>query len=186
MTGFQSSIECPSVHPRAPQPSLGGSVLGDQQRTFADERRPDGSWGCFFARFVAGQVVSFLLFAPHMAKFTRFQTRNLYLWNHNDAVCLLAGVVLVGLVFLLVDQFIRLLGRASLTRLSSHLFLLALGAGVLANLGAGLSRLGGSSEGVAAVSGVTMQTAWFILVAWVAYSWGRPSSKTDSARRPYL
>ncbi|MCH7702878.1 MAG: sulfatase-like hydrolase/transferase [Planctomycetes bacterium] len=138
----------------------------------------DGSWGSFFGRLVSAQVVSFLLFVPHMAKFTRFQTRNLFQWSRTDAVCLLVGVVLVGLCFMLAHQLIRVAGGPRLKHLSGHLFLLAFGAGVLANAGAGLSRLGESVDGVAAVSGVILQTAWLLLVAWVAYSWGRPSSKS--------
>jgi len=118
--------------------------------------------------------VVFLLFGPHLAMLLRAQTRELYLWQTRDALFVLGTMFLLALVCVAVGELVRRLNRRLLTRLFNHVFVVALGAGLLANLASYSGWPGGYRI---YQYGMPMQTAWLLLAGVVGYSLTRPGSK---------
>ncbi len=122
-------------------------------------------------RWVAAQTVILLLFAPYLANLCDDFARFSRLWTLRDALVLMMCMVGIAVVSVLVDEGLVRLNRPGLVRLYRHLFVLALGGGLLANLcfytarpvGYRIDRLGPEAA-----------TAWLILFALVGYSLSRP------------
>ncbi len=122
-------------------------------------------------------VAVFLLFSPHISNSLRELMRYLYMWQWEDMALLLCMMVAIAALATLADGAIRRLGRPTLTRLYHHLFVLVIGAGILANV----AFCSGNSPGWhIGRTGMEMQTLWLILVAVVAYSFAQPASKLVS------
>ncbi|MGQ9650545.1 MAG: sulfatase-like hydrolase/transferase [Phycisphaerae bacterium] len=128
-------------------------------------------------RFIASLVAVFLLFGPYLSNSLRDLTRYLRMWQRRDMVLLLVIIVALAALATLADELLRRLARPTLTRLYHHLFVLVVGAGILANV----AFYGEKSQGWRiGRTGMEMQTLWLILVAAVAYSFARPASKLVS------
>lgn len=128
-------------------------------------------------RFIASLVAVFLLFGPYISNSLRDLTRYLHMWQRKDMALLLGMICTLALVATLVDGLLRKLGRPTLVRFYHHLFVFALGAGVLANV----AFYGAKSQGWhIGRTGMEMQTLWLALVAVVAYSFARPGSRLVS------
>jgi hypothetical protein len=126
------------------------------------------------ARFVAALVAVFLLFAPYISNSLRELTRYLHMWQRGDMVILLGMIASLAVLATLIDEGLRRLGWPRLIRVHHHLFLLALGGGVLGNVA---FYSAGSPGWHIGRTGMEMQTLWLVLVAVVAYSFARPASR---------
>jgi len=132
-----------------------------------------GNMGSLFRCFLAAQVVVFVLFGPHLAQTLTDRYRYYKLWDLCDGIHLLATLLLIALACVVVRELIRLLGRPFLLRFYDHLFVVALGAGVMANLWYYAFRPSGYHIGQ---FGIELQTMWLMLVGIVGYCLARPSS----------
>lgn len=119
-------------------------------------------------------VAVFVLFSPYLANLSRDYTRYCYLWRSSDTL-LLAGVILtLACISTALGETVRASGRTWLTHILEHVFLAALGIGLLANV----SFLAAKFPGLGwRLSGCQMQTAWILLAAVVGYSFGQRESK---------
>lgn len=125
-------------------------------------------------RLLAALVVVFLLFGPYYANVLVPWTRYVLIWQVRDSVLLLGSMVLIASAGVGVSEIVRRLNRPFLTRAFNHLFVLALGAGVLANLWFHTTR----PQGYRITQfGMETRTLWLALVAAVGYSMARPGSK---------
>lgn len=128
----------------------------------------------------AALVVVFLLFAPYLAQFLRVgkhledvhKGRNAFwfMWQPGDLWSLLACIAGITLLAVGVRELLRYAGLCRLLRLYDHVFVLALGGGLLANLWFHTQRLHGFSIGQ---FGMETQTGWVLLFAAAAYSLAR-------------
>jgi len=123
---------------------------------------------------VVAQVVVFLLFGPHLSMLLRDDTRLLYLWRTRDAVLMLGAMFLLALAGVAIGELARWVNRPSLTRLFNHAFVVALGAGLLANLWYHTTRPVGYCL---SRHGMEIWTLWMLLIGLVVYSLARPSFK---------
>lgn len=135
------------------------------------------SWRPVGVRFIVALVTVFLLFAPYISNSLRDLTRYLYMWQRQDMVLLLGMIVAIATLVTVLDLAIRRLQRPALTRLYHHLFVFALGAGILANVAYYNAKSSGWHIGR---TGMEMQTLWLILAAVVAYSFAKPGSRLVS------
>ncbi len=118
-------------------------------------------------RMTAAYVAVFLLFGPHIASFFEPLNRRLYLWERNDAALLLSMTIAVAGTFLLISTLLRRIIGKKYLPVADHAFLIALGAGLLANIAFhfDLNKFA-----------APMQTAWLILFAGVGWSLARPQA----------
>ncbi|HPD30273.1 MAG TPA: sulfatase-like hydrolase/transferase [Phycisphaerae bacterium] len=126
------------------------------------------------SRFVASLMAVFILFGPYLSNSLGDLTRYLHMWQRSDMVLVLSIVVVLAALATLADGLLRKLARPTLMRLYHHLFVLVVGAGILANV----AFYGDKSQGWRiGRTGMEMQTLWLILVAVVAYSFAKPASR---------
>jgi hypothetical protein len=126
------------------------------------------------SRFLAAQVVVFLLCGVHTARLLQPGSFYEHLWRTRDAAFYLGCLFCAGLLLLLASELLRRLPCSLLTRVFNHLFVLALGAGVFTNLWFYTKRSSGYHIGQ---FGVEMSTLWLLLMGVVAYSLARPGAK---------
>jgi hypothetical protein len=125
-------------------------------------------------RFAAALVAVFVLFSPYLANLTRDYTRYCWLWRRSDTLLLVGLILALACVCTALGEIVRTSGRPWLTRVFNHVFLAAMGIGLLANAGflaAKFPVLGWQ------LSGWQMQTAWIVLAVVVGYSFGRRESR---------
>jgi len=125
-------------------------------------------------RTLAAVTVAFLWFAPYLCTFFEERTRCLSRWQLHDALTLLGPPILFALACVGVSELIRRLGRPLVSRLFNHLFVMALGGGLLTVVLYQVNKLGSFSINPA---GTQVYTAWMLLAAVVGYSFARPDSK---------
>lgn len=134
------------------------------------------TWSAFrptAVRFVVALATVFLLFGPYLSNSLRDLTLYLSMWQRGDMAVVLGMMVLLAALATGLDALFRRLDRPWLLRLYHHLFMVALGAGVLANIAFHFSRSEGWRIGR---TGMEMQSLWLLLVAVAAYSFARPAS----------
>ncbi len=132
--------------------------------------RPQPGWAKRLARrLVCAQVVVILLFGPYLANLSTGAELHLRYWRTGDALFLLSALAGFGMVCLLVGELFGPTRRDFLRRLFEHVFVVAVGAGVFANI----------AFYVPAISkhGMPMETAWLALIGLVTYSLATPGSK---------
>jgi len=127
-------------------------------------------WRRLGRRFVAALVAAFLLAAPYVANLFEEPTRLFYMWRREDALLVVAGLVLAAAGCVAAGEIIRAMGRPWLTSAFHHLFVVALGAGVFANLCFYTRREHGWHFGQFSME---TQTLWLFLVGLAGYSWAR-------------
>ncbi len=126
------------------------------------------SWA---SRLVSAVVVVFLLFSPYCANVLVPRTRYFSMWQQRDTLLLLGSMVSLALVCVAASGLVRLLKRPLLTRIFNHLFVVAMGAGLLANLWFHTHRAEGYHIGQ---RGMEIKTLWLLLAVLVGYSLARP------------
>lgn len=124
-------------------------------------------------QFCAAVVVVFLLFGPHLAEILRGKQAHWFIWQPGDALRLIGLMATLAIMGVVAREGLRRLGLPVLPQLYDHLFVIAAGAGVLANLWFHTQRPHGYHMGQ---FGMEMQTAWLLLVAVTAFSFARPGS----------
>ncbi len=124
--------------------------------------------------FLIYEVVVFLLFGPYLASLMAKWTRFSYFWRTGDALILLGTMAGFGIVGVMVKILLNRWTPQFWARVYDHLFLVTLGAGILANLWRFTYREKGYHLGQ---FGWDMQTLWLIMIAVVAYSLASPRSK---------
>lgn len=131
-------------------------------------------WKRLGGRFIAALVAVFLLAAPYVANLFEEPTRFFYMWRREDAVLVVAGIVLAALGCVAAGEIVRGLGRSWLTAVFNHLFVIAVAAGLFANLCFYTRRDEGWHIGQFSME---MQTLWLLLIGLVGYSLARRQSR---------
>lgn len=128
-------------------------------------------WG---AQWLVATLVIVLLMGPYVANLTKDLTQYLGGWQKADLVWLAAAVALAAMACVALRQMLMRAARRVLVRLFDHVFVVALGAGLLTNLWFYNARAKGYHIGQ---FGVEMQTFWLALVGLAAYSFARPQTR---------
>lgn len=149
----------------------------------ANESRPRTSRR-LLCELLAALVVVFLLLGPHLSQFLRggprienmIKGRNAFwfLWRPHDIAVLLGCMLMLAAAAVVVREVLRAWGRRLPLRLFDHAFVVALGAGCLANLWFHTQRPQGYYVGQ---FGMEIQTAWLVLLGVVGYSLASPGSR---------
>ena len=124
-------------------------------------------------RFAAVTTIVFLLFAPYLSTYFNEPTRYFTMWRRQDAVLIIAVIISLSAAAVLVGGLVRWSQRAVWIRTCEHLFVLALGEGLLANLYHYLDK---HIEFVTR-TGIVTVSIWFLLVSVVVYSFARQGSR---------
>ncbi len=135
-----------------------------------------GSDATVAARIVAAVVVVFAWWGPHVAKFLSLDTRLRHQLQPQDFWYLIGTIVALALLGVAFSQFLRRLGRPWVGRLLDHVFVVALGAGLLANLWYHTRLAPGAHGYQIAQFGAEVRSGWFVLLLLVGYSYGRRST----------
>ncbi len=122
-------------------------------------------------RFAAAQTAVLLLFGPYVANVSTHEYRYRNMWQTRDALFVIGCMAGAAAAAVVVEGLIRLMRRPRLVAVFDHLFVLALGAGVLANLWFCSSRPEGYSIGKL---GMETRTLWLLLFGLVGYSLANP------------
>jgi len=125
-------------------------------------------------RYLAAQTAVFLWLVPQLTMFLNDDNRYYYNWEFRDALSLFGCLVLPAIACVLAGELLRLTRSSLLNRAFNHLFVIALGAGLLNNLAYHFTRPVGYSI---SQFGMEIQTGWLILLAMVGYSFARPELK---------
>ena len=125
-------------------------------------------------RLVLALVVVFLLFGPYYANLLVARNRYYSMWEQRDTLLLLSCMVVLALGCVAVGELVRWVNRPWLTRLFNHMFVLTLGAALLANLWFHMIGREGYRIGQ---FGMETRTLWLALVGLTAYSFGKRDFK---------
>lgn len=133
---------------------------------------------------LVGSVVVFLLFGPYLSQFLRVggcldgykKGRNAlwFLWQPHDIYILLGGMLAIVAAAVVCREILRQTKWQGPLRLFDHAFVLALGAGILANVWFHAQRPSGYRIGQ---YGMETQTAWVLLFGLTGYSLASPGSR---------
>jgi len=160
-------------------------------------RTPHGSYRSLSGRVyslmlrcLAASTVAFLWFAPFLSKFFDERNRCYARWEVSDALVVLAVPILLALVCVGASELIRQVGRPILNRMTDHLFVMALGGGLLTVFFFQAKdwlywfscKLESFSINPPAKH-VYTDTAWMLLIVVVVYSFARSNSKLVSRSR---
>ncbi len=133
------------------------------------------SSGGFGMRFLASQTAVFILFGPYLALLLDENNRYDVLWERKDTLFLLLLILMIGFAYVGVGELLRRFKNNRLTRIYDHIFVIALAAGLLANIRFYLPPPG---DWVLRPGGVLMSSVWLIVFALVGFSIARPQMKT--------
>lgn len=133
-----------------------------------------GESASLIKQFLAVLVVVFLLFSPYISRLMVPETRRCQMWQPSDPYVLVGTIVIIALASVIIGQLVRMAKRPLLNRFVSHLFVIAFGAGLLANLWYNMDRPVGYRI---SQFGMEMRTIWLVLFVVVGYSIARPASK---------
>lgn len=151
-------------------------MVFEKLRDFASERRDPLTHRLksLVVNYTSALVVVFLLFGPRLSMLPREETRRLLLWHWSDTIGLFLELTVIAAIFTLIGVLVRVSKRPLLIRIYGHLFVVALGAGLLTNLSYHTIRPHGYRIGQ---FGTEIRTAWLLIAAVVGYSFGRPNSR---------
>ncbi|UCC99497.1 MAG: sulfatase-like hydrolase/transferase [Phycisphaerales bacterium] len=157
-----------------PTEGLGQNNIHASSGLFSSRRlRSDWTYSIVL-RTLAAAAVSFLWFAPFLSTFLEEQTRVATYWQRHDALSLLGLPIFVALIFVCASELVRRVKIDFLTRCFNHLFIIALGGGLLTVAIFQLNKLPGLSI---SPIGTQAQTAWMLLAASAGYSFARGDSQ---------
>lgn len=126
------------------------------------------------SRFISVLTVVFILAGPYYANLLTPQARRLMIWCVRDTITLLLFTVLLALGCTVIGAAVRRLGRPWLVRITDHLFVAALGAGLLANLH---FHTGNRPGYRIAQFGMETRTLWIALAGLIGFSLARQNSR---------
>jgi len=116
--------------------------------------------------FVIAAFVVFLHFSGYISSMSKIRNRYFKYWDSVDSLAVVFDILLLAAVAVAIGLLIERSGKAFLRRLYRHLFLLALGSGIIANTPS--FYLARSAE---------REVLWLVLFAIVGYSFALSESR---------